>query len=80
MGGGTTNTNTVQNNGIDITTNAGAGSINNYSHLTVHGSTVGNKSQAAGASVGVSVGVSTMPGMLMNMPSCPPLDDYCAFN
>ena len=65
MAGGTTNTSTTQDNGIDITTNAGAGSINNYSNLVVHGSKVDNKSSAKGASVGVSANVSMPPGMLM---------------
>ena len=68
MAGGTTNTSTVQNDGIDITTNAGAGSINNYSHLVVHGSTTDNSSAAKGSSTSVGVKVSTMPAaMLMNL-------------
>ena len=72
MGGGTANTSTTQDNGIDITTNAGAGSINNYSHLVVHGSTVGNKSMAKGAGVSVGVKVAMAPEMMLqNLPSCP---------
>ena len=67
MGGGTTNSNTTQDNGIDITTNAGAGSINNYSHLTVHGSGVSNDSAAKGAGVKVKASYSGPPPVLQNL-------------
>ena len=65
MGGGTTHSNTVQNDGIKITTNAAANSINNYSGLTVDGSKSTTKSTATGAKV--NLGLS----FLQNMPSCP---------
>ena len=67
MGGGSANTNTTQDNGIDITTNAGAGSINNYSHLTVHGSGVSNQSAAKGAGVKVKASYSGPPPVLQNL-------------
>jgi hypothetical protein len=53
-------------NGIDITTNAGAVSIKNYTHLTVYGSTSGTTSSSTGAGVGQSVGVTATLTMIKN--------------
>ena len=67
MSGGSANTSTKQDNGIDITTNAGAGSINNYSDLTVKGSKVTNKSSATGAGIKVKAAYSGPPPALQNL-------------
>ena len=67
MAGGSTNSTTNQDNGIDITTNADAGSINNYANLKVDGSTSTTGATATGSTTGVKLAYSGPVPALQNL-------------
>lgn len=67
MGGGHSAPVSNQHNGVAITTNTGAHSVNSYSNIHSNGGNINQTSTAKGSKTTVDVKATVVPALLQNL-------------